>query len=576
MDAPRHDLDGCSAWNPDVGTAIPAEFRSLETIFRPECVFSRLDQIEEFADLTGLPQEELAVFRPERLALHEIIVRVTADIAVPEGEVEEEFGRNFRRIARTILEGYVAPRLDEIGRAYAEAKNGAAALVREILAATLDAPDPPPAARPILFGLLRRAATRNGPVESPVEREHRIVAGYEAAGLAAQDPLRRAVYRALHRVLGAIASRRGRIGADRDLLAALVVARVCNGWGSRVIGQTIAPLVDAAIQREGFARVPNRASPVLISLKGASAAGKSSLRPMIKRIMREQGIEPDGYATISPDVWRRMLLDYASLGLARKYAGHLTSRELMVIDGKLDRYIRDKATRTQSIPHLLVDRYRFDSFSTERIAQVLHTTYAKYVDTMYMYFVVTPPEETVERGWQRALERGRYKAVEDFLGHSVEAYTGMPKILFKWLAYVRPDYRYFFLDNRVPKGTLPRTIAFGNQAEMTIRDPVTLVDIERYQKIDINAHTRREVYPTGQDFSVGANAGFLRECIRRIPRVSFVDPAGGGVYLRANQGEFEVVDAAALARMMQDLQLAEVLREIAPGPAGGRARSLGY
>jgi hypothetical protein len=164
---------------------------------------------------------------------------------------------------------------------------------------------------------------------------------------------------------------------------------------------------------------------------------------------------PDGYATISPDVWRRLLLDYETLGPARKYAGHLTSRELMVIDGKLDRYIRDQADRIGAIPHLLVDRFRFDSFTAEKVGRVLHDTYARYVDTMYMYFIVTPPEETVERGWQRALERGRYKAVEDFLAHGVEAYRGMPKLLFKWLASPRPDFRYVFLDNRVPKGQLP-------------------------------------------------------------------------------------------------------------------------
>ncbi|MDV7399474.1 hypothetical protein RZS08_49130, partial [Arthrospira platensis SPKY1] len=118
-----------------------------------------------------------------------------------------------------------------------------------------------------------------------------------------------------------------------------------------------------AIEREGYPRVPIRAAPVLISLKGPSAAGKSSIRPMVKRLMHDNGIEPDGYATISPDVWRRLLLDYASLGEAYKYAGHLTSRELMVIDAKLDRYIRDKANRLNAIPHLLVDRFRFDSFS---------------------------------------------------------------------------------------------------------------------------------------------------------------------------------------------------------------------
>lgn len=552
--------DSCSAWNPGVGTGIPAEFRALETIFRPECVFSRQLEVEELAGLTGLPHEELTVFRPQRLALHELIIRVTADIAVAEGEEEETFGHNFRRITWTIWDQDIAPNMDAIEQAYTELRQQAADLVEQILAATLF---PPPAApletkrRGFPFKLFGRASTdptprRSAPdsgAESGQEREHRVIAEFKAAGLATDDPLRKAVYRSLYRMLGAITVKRGRLGADRELLARLVSQHVGNHYGAQRIGQLIAPLFEAALAREGYARTSNRAAPLLISLKGAAAAGKSSLRPMIKQVMREQGIEADGYATISPDVWRRLLLDYEALGAAYKYAGHLTSRELIVIDGKLDRYIRFKAARDHAIPHFLVDRFRFDSFSGEQVARILHNTYARYVDTMLMYFIVTPPEETVERGWLRALERGRYKAVEDFLGHSVEAYSGMPKILFKWLAHNRPDYRYFFLDNRVPKGTFPTTIALGNQHRMTIYDPLSLIDIERYQRINIHAATRDQVYPPDEDFSVAANAGFLKEILRRIPQVEFADRPDGSCYARSCNGRFETLDAALLATL---------------------------
>lgn len=561
--------DGNSAWNPGVGTGIPSSFRSLETIFRPENVFSSLDQVEELAGLTGLPHEQLTVFRPTRLALHEVIIRVTADIAVAEGEEEEVFGRNFRRIAATIRDDYVAPQTAAIEDVYADLRRNTEPLVRQILAATLFPPPAPPAPRS-WFSRFGKAKTPPASSESAGEREQRIIAAYKAAGLATDDPLPRAVFRSLYRVLGAIAVKRGRVGADQELLARLVSEHVCNSYGSQLVGHEIAPLVETAIEREGYTRIPNRTAPILISLKGASAAGKSSLRPMLKQLMREQGIEPDGYATISPDVWRRLLLDYESLGPAYKYAGHLTSRELMVIDGKLDRYIRSKANRDRAIPHFLVDRFRFDSFSSDQVARVLHDTYAKYVDTMYMYFIVTPPEETVERGWQRALERGRYKAVEDFLGHSIEAYTGMPKILFKWLAYRRPDYRYFFLDNRVPKGSFPKTIAFGNQTEMTIVDPVAMIDIERYQKIDIHAGSPAAVYPPPPVMAAARNCGFLKECIRRIAVVRFVDRAGTA-YLLARNGVFEVLDAATLDRQLHDAEIAAVIAEIAPRLFAGQS-----
>ena len=551
-----------SAWNPGVGAGIPREFRALETIFRPECAFTGCSEIDELVALTGLPHEELTVFRPQRLALHETIIRVTADIAVAEGEEEEDFGRNFRRIATKIRDDYVAPHMEQVEQAYTELGRRAAALASEILAETLFAAPASTVAPRRWFG--RWCAKQRPAEESPADREYRIVAGYKAMGLGSDDPLRRAAFKSLYRVLGAIAGKRGRLGADQDLLAKLVARHVCNSHGSQLIGQVIAPFVDAAIGREGYARVARREKPVLISLKGASAAGKSSLRPMLKQVLREQGIEADGYATISPDVWRRQLLDYESLGPARKYAGHLTSRELMVIDGKLDRYIRDKANREGAISHLLVDRFRFDSFTAERVGRVLHDTYAKYVDTMYMYFVVTPPEETVERGWQRALERGRYKAVEDFLGHGVEACRGMPKILFKWLASPRPEYHYVFLDNRVPKGTFPRTIARGDRSGMIIYDPVALIDIERYQKINIHAASPQEVYPSPAAMAVAANSGFLKECVRRIAAIEFVDRESGLAYLQVRQGSFAVLDAALLARVLGDADVAAALGEIAP------------
>ena len=551
-----------SAWNPGVSPGIPREFRALETIVRPECALIAAEEVDELAALTGLPAEELVVFRPRRLALHEIIIRVTADIGVAEGEEEEDFGRNFRRIATRIHEAYVAPQLDRVEQAHAELCARAAAVAHEILADTLFAPAPAAAPRG-WFG--RARAAKPAAVESTAEREYRIVAGYKAAGPACADPLRRAVYKSLYRVLGAIAGRRGRLGAERELFVRLVARHVGNSHGSQVIGEIIAPLVDAAIEGEGYTRVARREKPVLISLKGASAAGKSSLRPMLKKLMREHGIEPDGYATISPDVWRRLLLDYESLGPARKYAGHLTSRELMVIDGKLDRHIRDEAGRTGAIPHLLVDRFRFDSFTAEKVGRVLHDTYARYVDTMYMYFIVTPPEETVERGWRRALERGRYKAVEDFLGHGIEAYRGMPKILFKWLASPRPDYRYVFLDNRVPKGTFPKTIARGDRNGMVIYDPLALIDIERYQKVNLHANAPEEVYPPAAELAVAANCGFLRECMRRFPRIDLVEPDSATAYLRIERDQVEVLDPATLTRVLGNTELAAALAALAPG-----------
>jgi thymidylate kinase len=565
----RTDDEGCSAWNPGVESWIPTDFRALETIFSPECVAITLEEISQAADLTGLPAEELTVYRPSRLALHELIVRVTADIAVAEGEEEREFGENFRRITRCIFETDILPHLAEISAEHGRLLLDANTMAGDILAKSLCAADQEvqPPRRSWLSRLFASAPDRARPretEESVAERDCRILSEARAAGQAADDPLRRAVFRSLHRILGALIGRYGRIIGEPAKLARLAAHLVANSHGSRKIGERIAPWVETAIERERYSRVVVRPAPVLMSLKGASGAGKSYLRPMLRQTMREQGVEPESYATISPDIWRRLLLDYEALGAARKYAGQLTSRELMAIDRKLDHYIQFKANRDNAMPHLVVDRFRFDSFSSDQVKRVLHNTYVRHVDTLAMYFIVTPPEETVERGWSRALERGRYKSVEDYLAHAVEAYVGMPNIFFRWLDHAHPVFRYQFLDNLVAKGSYPKMIAQGGQAEITIVDPLGLINIERYQKVNIHATRPDEVYPPTADMAVARNAGFLKEIVRRIARVNFVTAEGASPYLVAERGVFRVADAAQLAEIMTAPDLAAVFSEIAP------------
>ena len=67
------------------------------------------------------------------------------------------------------------------------------------------------------------------------------------------------------------------------------------------------------------------------------------------------------FALISPDYWRKFLLDYNSLGADYKYGEKLTAFELEIIDKKLDLYMERKALAGE-MPHLLIDRFRFDSF----------------------------------------------------------------------------------------------------------------------------------------------------------------------------------------------------------------------
>src|SRR6516164_1705253 len=122
------------AWNPGIESRIPGDVRPLATIFRPENVFTSIESADEMCDLTGLPIAELVAFRPERLALHEALVRVTADVSVPDGTRIEDLGINFRKTVSVVLERYVEPRMGAIRGAYETLRRELSALIAAELA----------------------------------------------------------------------------------------------------------------------------------------------------------------------------------------------------------------------------------------------------------------------------------------------------------------------------------------------------------------------------------------------------------------------------------------------------------
>ncbi len=554
-----------SAWNPGLKSQIPVQYRELETLYRPENSFTRFAEVTELSRMTGLKPPRLVAFRPERLVIHELIIRVTADIAGLEGDDEEDLGHNFRQIVTTILNNYIQPVMAEIRETHTRLCDQISQRAETELSTLLATSPGPPEKKqinPLRFFSRKSRCAELSAVESIQERDYHLVKKLRQQRQQADTPLDRAFYRSLYQVLGTTASTRGYIGNDIALMARLVAHHLCAGYGSQLIGRKIAPRIDAAITQENYSRVRNATKPVLISLKGASAAGKSSLRPMLKELLRRKGVEPDQYGIISPDIWRRFLLDYESLGEARKYAGQMTSNEVNIIDRKLDHYIRTKAHRSGSIPHLLVDRFRFDSFASEQVSHILHDTYVKYVDTLYMYFIVTPPEATVERGWERGLSRGRYKSVEDFLGHCVEACEGIPRIFFKWLAYDHPLFRYVFLDNDVPVGTPPKEIARGNQKEMILYSPLAFINLERYQKINTNAPSPADVHPSDNILKIHSNISFLKKCVQLIPVVQFADEHSHQPFARFENRSLIITDKELFRKKIRTDRLREIFEEL--------------
>ncbi|MCJ2075727.1 zeta toxin family protein [Methylobacterium sp. E-016] len=551
---PDDGLVGRGPWNPGIESTLPRRFLPLTTLYRPENVATPLAEAMELSAFSGLPMPEIVAFRPDRLVVHELLIRVMADLSVPVGETYGDLGVNFRAIVAHILATAIAPHADRI----AETLRAVADEARARIAVELDAafappapPPPPPRTWRHVLGLAAPPAPVADDARSTEERALAHCAAWCVRAAASENALELAASAALHKVASGIVRHRGKLVGDRALLANLATTLVANDEGSRRIGCLIEPWFAEAVAREGYVPVRAQAAPIVMNVKGASASGKSTMRPLQRALARRLGESWSDFAVITPDIWRKFLLDYDSIGDAIGYAGTLTGHEVEIVDRKLDRYMARKA-REGRMSHLLIDRFRFDSFNADSRTQDGSQLLTRFGHRVFMLFMITPPDATVERAWIRGRIFGRYKAVDDLLAHNVEAFTGMPELFFTWAAKAGKQVHYEFLDNSVPQGERPRTVAFGENGDLTVLDAGCLIDIARYTKINIDALSPAEVYPDAAALAPERNTGFLRQCARRLRSVRFAEAGSGRVYARFEAGRLACLDRAAFDRACHD------------------------
>jgi hypothetical protein len=538
-------------WNPGIQSQIPAHLRHYCTIFRPENVFTSLADAEEMRDLTGLEFTELVTFQPRRLALHEVLIRVTSDLSVPDGSRIEDLGINFRQMTGILLKQCIEPRMSEIDAIYDAAKHRLSEIVANELA-TLDA-EPPAASTPVLatarrefLSFFKRARAPDVVADSGARDPGQLIATWGAKARSLPDGAEQAAYRALSTVVSALLIRHGSVWGSRQLIASLVTDMACNHFGGDEIGRLIEPWLTNAAETEGYSLLPRQERPVVMNTKGPSASGKSTLRPLQKTLAGDIGVTWSEFALISPDIWRKQLIDYDSLGPVFRYAASFTGEELQLIDQKLDRYMARKAGRGD-MSHLLIDRFRFDSFAADS-NEAGSNLLTRFGQIVYLFFVITPPASLVERAWKRGLEFGRYKAVDDTLAHSVDAYSGMPGLFFTWIQRTDKRVPFEFLDNSVQLGERPRTIAFGWNDTLNVLDIKCALDIERYRRVNVNATAPESLYSEQSLLAPENNTGFLKQCIDKFREMNIADQDTGRIYLRIVSGKPVWVDGEALER----------------------------
>lgn len=500
------------AWNPGLTSDIPTHLLPRITLFQPGNSHVDYQAAKDAADICGLEPRALVSLTVERLIVHELLIRVTGGLTVADGPSYDTLGINLRSMVARIY-GHIEQDLEAIKAQFARFEAHAKKDLQDALVPAFEPPAPPPK-RGLIARLLRAPQDASPPdlVLDALEEWSRN-----------QTP----ITRALQDIVGGIVATRGRLIADRDLIVDLAARLLRNSEGSREIGRLITPLFEEAIKAEGYRKLPAQADPVVMNVKGASAAGKSTIRSAQRELAEKLGTPWEDFALVSPDYWRKYLFDYESLGADYKYGAMLTGHELEMIDRKLDAYMAAKHA-SGTMPHLLIDRFRFDSFVSEQDSNLL----SRFGARVFLFFMVTPPAETVTRAWTRGLETGRYKAVDDLLYHNIEAYEGMPRLFFSWMATQDRDIHFEFLDNDVPLGARPRTIAYGTPDQMVVLDVRKMCDVSRYRHVNIEADQAEDVLEAAQEPAVD----FLGQCVATIPDVLFGEQ--GTVVAHAQSGRW--------------------------------------
>ena len=543
MSAPNQSA--CDAWNPGITSQIPESLKPQITLFRAENATVDYQRARELADFCGLSVNELIALRVERLVVHELLVRVTSDLTVPDGPNYEDLGINLRAMVAALYE-YTLPGIPAMQKAFDEEQSAIRQFIESEIQtrlfrrpATEDNTKSNASWLQRLFGGCVKSkasagnqSANNQPADEPAEVV--ALANWKQRIATETPPLQVAALQALVKVVGSMMAMRGRVMNRPGLIADIATSMACNHTGSTLIATLVEPVFKAGVAAHNYRLLPVQLKPVVMNVKGASASGKSTIRPQQRQLADKHNIPWEDFALISPDYWRKYLLDYDSLDGDYKYAAMLTGQELEIVDKKLDHYMAQKAAKGE-VSHLLIDRFRFDSFNVDngghsRDSRLL----SRFGHQIFLYFMITPPAETVVRAWERGQTTGRFKAVDDLLYHNIEAYTGMPDLFLSWVLSGDKQLHFEFLDNSVEKGQLPKTAAFGWNNAMTILDVELMCAVERYKKVNVDAATAADVLT---DDSAADHSGFIKRCLGTIKQVSFAESESGNIYAQLRDGK---------------------------------------
>ena len=115
----------------------------------------------------------------------------------------------------------------------------------------------------------------------------------------------------------------------------------------------------------------------------------------------------------------------------------------------------------------------------------------------------------------------------------------MPDLFFTWATRTDRWTHYEFLDNAVPLGARPRTIAFGKNRSFVVVDLDKLCDVERFRHVNVDATCPDQVL--SQSLSPHDAMAFTRRIITELPDVVFLSPGSDEIFARATDGQVTLI-----------------------------------
>jgi hypothetical protein len=98
---------------------------------------------------------------------------------------------------------------------------------------------------------------------------------------------------------------------------------------------------------------------------------------------------------------------------------------------------------------------------------------------------------------------------------------------------------------------------------MTVLDIKSMIDIERFRKINIHAQKPADVYAK-KNLSPQSNVDFLKRCAHWIPVINFVDYETGQVYARLQRGKWAWRDEQCFDKALKEPDAKAGLLAVAP------------